>query len=102
MFVIADTLFAAYAGPLALFVMEPNISANQRINSRLNVVYPDLELPPVIQFNSFHIKLCLGSGGGCIGHLTEQRVLVPGPGPGVGGSDGMGQDPQLPFSKLQR
>ena len=39
---------------------------------------------------SFHIKLCLGSGGGCLGHLTEQRVLLPGPGPGAGGSDGMG------------
>lgn len=43
LFVVADTLLAADARPLALFVMKPNISANHKINSSLNVVYPDLE-----------------------------------------------------------
>ena len=44
LFVVADALLTAYARPLALFVMEPNISANHKINSSLNVVYSDLEL----------------------------------------------------------
>ena len=61
LFIIADALFTADAGPLTLFMMKPNISAIQDTNSNLNFVFPCLELPPVIQFNSFHIKTCLGS-----------------------------------------